>query len=93
MTIAEQQGEHERMKAEEAIAAAVPPGEIQSVRVELGEEHSGDPSLWVIFRIHPEAATDLSWIKKYSAYSTKLTLKLIDSGLKRFPYTRLERAA
>jgi hypothetical protein len=93
MTIAEQQDEHEKATAEELIATTQPFPGVESVRVELGEDHTGDPSMWLIFRIRPGSEVDETWIRAFSEYSTKLGLKLIHSGLTRFPYTRLEPAA
>ena len=93
MTLTEEQGEREKTSAEELIAATDPFPGVESVRVELGEDHTGDPSMWLIFRIRPGSQVDESWIQAFSEYSTKLSLKLIHSGLTRFPYTRLEPAA
>ena len=86
-------GEDEKKMAEQIIATTAPFPGVGTVLVELGEDHSGDPSMSLIFRIEDGVAIDESWIRRFNEYSTALTLKLIHSGLKRFPYARLEPAA
>ncbi len=49
--------------------------------------------MWIVFRLEPGFLPDEAWVKTFSGYATDLCLKLIQSGLVRFPYTRLERAA
>jgi hypothetical protein len=93
MTIAEEQGEYEKTTAEGLIATTQPFTGVESVRVELGVDHTGDPSMWLVFRLRPGLNVDAPWVRAFSEYSTKLSLKLIHSGLTRFPYTRLESAA
>lgn len=89
----EEQGEREKASAEEIIAASKPFPGIETILVELGEDHSGDPSMSLVFKIRDGVTIDESWIRAFNEYATKLTLTLIHSGLKRFPYTRLEPAA
>lgn len=88
----EEKGEQERVAAEQFIAANPPFAGVESVRVELGEDHSGDPSIWLVFRLRPGLEGDEAWVKAFTDYSTRLTLNLLSSGLSRFPYTRLESA-
>ena len=49
--------------------------------------------MWLVFLIGPGVNADELWGRAFNEYSTKLSLKLIHSGLTRFPYTRLQRAA
>jgi hypothetical protein len=93
MTTTEQVGEQEKAKAEAMIAATPAFGGVEAVSVELGEDHTGDPSMWIIFRLRAGFKTDDAWFREFSDYSTQLSLKLLHSGLTRFPYTRLESAA
>jgi hypothetical protein len=93
MTTAEDQGEQEKAAAEAIIAATPNFIGVDNVHVELGEDHAGDPSMWLVFHLRPGLTPDESWVRAFSDYSTKLGLKLIHSGLTRFPYTRLEPAA
>jgi hypothetical protein len=85
--------EQEKAKAEAIIASTPQFAGIESVHIELGDDNSGDPAMWLVFRIRPGVIADEPWIQAFSEYSTKLGLKLIHSGLTRFPYTRLEPAA
>ncbi len=93
MTTMDDNAQLEKQKAEELIASAPAFAGVESVRVELGEDHSGEPSLWLVFKLRPELQADDSWFRAYIEYSNRLSLKLIHSGLTRFPYTRLESAA
>jgi len=86
-------GEDEKKIAEQIIATTAPFPGVRTVLVELGEDHSGDPSMSLIFKVEDGVVIDEGWIQQFNAYATALTLKLIHSGLKRFPYTRLESAA
>ena len=89
----EHNGEEEKAAAEALIAADPKFPGIESTHVELGADHTGDPSMWIVFHHDPDLTVDESWIQAFSEYSTKLSLKLIHSGLQRFSYTRLQPAA
>lgn len=93
MIISEDDGQQEKAKAEALIAETPIFDGVDRIHVELGEDHDGDPSMWLVFHLRPGLNVDVSWIRAYNDYSTKLGLKLIHSGLARFPYTRLEPAA
>lgn len=93
MTATEELGEREKQAAEAIIATTQPFTGVENIRVELGEDHSGDPSMWLVFRLRHDLQADEDWVKSFSTYSTDLTLKLLQSGLTRFPYRRMERAA
>jgi hypothetical protein len=90
---AEEQGEREKAEAEALIAATPNFVGVEKVRVELGEDHTGEPAMWIVFQLRPGATVDGGWVEAFSDYSTKLCLKLLHSGLTRFPYTRLEPVA
>ncbi len=93
MTTSDQQDEHERNAAESLIAETPRFDGVDTVRIELGTDHTGDPSMWIVFQLQPGLAVDASWVKAFNEYTTKLSLKLLHNGLTRFPYTRLEQAA
>lgn len=90
MTV-EEHGEQEKAQAAALIAATPRFEGIETVSVELGDDHTGDPSMWVEFHLRAGLDVDEPWIQEFNNYSTKLGLKLIHSGLSRFPYTRLEQ--
>lgn len=93
MTTVEEQGELEKAKAEQILAAEPKFSGVETMTVELGEDHTGDPAMWVVFHLRPGFEADTSWVESFSDYSTKTVIKLIDSGLSRFPHTRLEQTA
>ena len=93
MTLVDEQGEREKEIVEQLLSSTPPFVGVDRVDVELGDDHTGDPSLWLVFRLHPELQSDVPWVEAFTTYSTDLTLKILKTGLTRFPYTRIERAA
>jgi len=93
MNTAEDQDQLEKSKAEQ-FAAEVPrmPG-VEDIRVELGEDNTGDPAMWLVFRLSANLKFDLDVARQFNAYAAIIQTKILHSGLTRFPYTRLERAA
>ena len=71
----EQEGEQEKRSAEALIASTPPFPGIESVHVELGEDHTGDPSMWLVFLIGPGVNADELWGRAFNEYSTKLSFK------------------
>jgi hypothetical protein len=93
MTVAEDQGQLEKRKAEQIIADTPLLDGVDSISVELGEDHTGDPAMWLVFHLQHDLAVDDSWLKRLNEFSHQLGMRIIHSGLSRFPYTRLRRAA
>jgi hypothetical protein len=93
MTVTEEQGQLEKEKAEQIIADTPLMEGIESVSVELGDDHTGDPAMWLVFNLRPDLDATEQWHKRFSEYSREIDMRIIHSGLTRFPYTRLKRAA
>lgn len=94
MAVAEDQGQFEREQAERFIAETPMPEGVQAVRVELGTDHTGDPAMWLVFSLGRDLDfADGATLNKFLDYSALLQTKILHSGLVRFPYTRLEKAA
>jgi len=93
MSVAEDQGQLEKAKAEQIIADTPLMDGIESVSVELGEDHTGDPAMWLVFQMQGDLEPSDQWLKHFIDFSHQLGLRIIDSGLKRFPYSRLRHAA
>lgn len=89
----EEQDQQELERAESLISEASPFVGIESMHIELDEDSTGDPSMWIVFRLKPGFRGDVSWVQEFTEHSTKLRRKLLNSGQKRFPYTRIERPA
>ncbi len=95
----EEQDNLEKAKAEQIIAETPLMEGIESVSVELGDDHDGDPSMWLVFNLEPDFRpkhnfeADKQWFERFHDYSGRIDTKIIHSGLTRFPYTRLRRAA
>ena len=93
MNVSEDQGQLEKEKAEQIIADTPLMDGIESISVELGDDHTGDPAMWLVFHMRGDLATDDEWLKRFNEYSGQIDMRIIHSGLTRFPYTRLRRAA
>ena len=91
--ITDAQDKHEQEQAESLLADVIPFIGVESMRVELGEDFTGDPSIWIVFRLRKDFRGDVPWVRAFAEHSTKLTIKLINGGVSRFPYTRIERSA
>ncbi len=84
------QDQAEKAKAEEFIADTPRLEGVDSVTVELGEDHTGDPAMWLVFHTHKDDEVDSAWIRQFIDYAAIIQTKILHSGLTRFPYTRLE---
>lgn len=98
MTIAEYQAQFEKDQieketAEQIIAATPLMNGVERITVELGDDHSGDPAMWLIFHLEAGLNADEPWLIRFNEFSGLLGQRMIDSGLTRFPYTRLRNAA
>jgi hypothetical protein len=93
MTVTEEQGQLEKEKAEQIIADTPLMDGIESIGVELGDDHDGDPSMWLVFYMRHDLNPDDSWLIRFNEYSGQLGMRIIHSGVTRFPYTRLRHAA
>jgi len=80
----------EKAKAEEFVADTPMMEGIERVRVELGEDHTGDPAMWLVFSLRPDVKFDMEMAKRFNEYAAVIQTKILHGGLKRFPYTRLE---
>jgi hypothetical protein len=83
----------EKEKAEQFIAETPLMDGIENVRVELGEDQTGDPAMWLVFRLQPGLKFDNEMARRFNEYAAVIQTKILHSGLTRFPYTRLEQAA
>ncbi len=89
----EDQGEIEKQKAEQIIADTPLMDGLESISVELGDDFTGDPAMWLVFYMRSDLKADDDWLKRLNQYSHLLGMRIIHSGITRFPYTRLRRAA
>ena len=93
MNVAEDEGQLEKAKAEQIIADTPLMDGIESVSVELGEDHTGDPAMWLVCYMRKDLKPDDHWYGKFNEFTHQLGMKIIHSGLVRFPYTRLRYIA
>jgi hypothetical protein len=90
MVVTEDLAQIEKAKAEQFIAETPMMEEVEDANVELGEDHSGDPAMWLVFRLRSDAKFDLDMAGRFNDYAAIIQTKILHAGLRRFPYTRLE---
>jgi hypothetical protein len=93
MKVTEDQSQAEKEKAEQLIANFPLMDGVDHISVELGEDNTGDPAMWLVFHLQKDLEADVPWIQSFNEYSGKIQTSILHSGLTRFPYTRLEQAA
>jgi hypothetical protein len=93
MAVTEDQDQFEKERAEQIIADTPLMDGIESISVELGDDYGGDPAMWLVFYMRRDLEADDQWLERLNKYAQSLGMKIIHSGLTRFPYTRLRRAA
>jgi hypothetical protein len=91
MTVAEEQDQFEKEKAEQFIAETPPMPGVEPIRIDFGRDHTGDPSMWLVFRVSPDLDFDWDAAGRFNEYVGVIQTKILHAGLKRFPYTRLEQ--
>jgi hypothetical protein len=93
MNVSDEKDLAEKEKAEQFIAETPLMEGVENVRVELGEDQTGDPAMWLVFRLRPDLNFDMETARRFNEYAAVIQTKILHSGLTRFPYTRLEQAA
>jgi len=93
MNVVEDQGKLEKAKAEQIIADTPLMDGVERITVELGEDHTGDAAMWLVFFTNRDLKPDDNWYDRFNEFSHQLGMRIIHSGLTRFPYTQLRQAA
>jgi hypothetical protein len=86
-------GQLDKVKAEQLIAETPLMDGVEEVRVELGEDWTGDPAMWLIFRLRKDIEFDSRMVRKFNEYAAIIQTKILESDISRFPFKRLERVA
>lgn len=93
MDIAEDTALAEKQQAQQLISSMKLMSELQEVHVETGSDWTGDPALYLTFRMKHDVDIDTELIKRFTKFAGEVQTRLLHSGIRRFPYTRLEQAA
>lgn len=94
MEISDLSSEQEDQIRTEAILKATPlPPEIESMSIELKNDHTGVPSMYLSFEVRGDVDLGAEKIDQLSRYMTGIVDKLLRSGISRFPYASLDQAA
>jgi hypothetical protein len=93
MTTAEDEALLEKASAEKIIADTPLFEGVDSISVEIGNDYDGDPAMWLNFHLTANLEPSKDWFTRFVEYDNKLGLRIVHSGLKRFPYSRLRTAA
>ena len=83
----------EDAKVRGVLDALVLPPEIESVNVETRPDSTGDPGLYVIFGVKGDANLDDEAVRRLTAFTSDVTVRLLQAHVSAFPYTLLQQAA
>jgi hypothetical protein len=81
----------ERVK--EILARFQLPDEIEGIDTRFGRDHTGDPAVFLTFRVKDEAKIEREDIRRLSSFLAEITSALVNGGVGGFAYTRLDQAA
>jgi hypothetical protein len=83
----------DKAKAEELISTIPLMPEVESIDVELYQDHSGDPSFQLVFHVKRTVQLDDAFMDRFLDFSATVQTKILHSDLNRFPYKRIEQTA
>jgi len=69
------------------------PAEITDVTIDLRDDASGEPAVYLSFRVDQAVRLEEKDIARLSRYLAQVSFAVLDSGIARFPYTDLNQAA
>jgi hypothetical protein len=93
MAVMEDHDQAEKTLAEQFVAETPKMPGVERITVELGNDQTGDPAMWLVFHLQPGVVVSSDWARRFNEYAAVIQTKILHSGLRRFPYTRLEPAA
>ena len=71
---------------------ALPPG-VRKLEVELGEDSTGEPAVWIWFLIQPGFEPTKDRLARINDFARKVKTAISDAGVERVSYVRLRSAA
>lgn len=85
--------EQERERVRQVLDGFPLPPEIADVTIEMGNDSTGDPALWLHFNLKTEIQIKGEQITRLSRFIGEVQSSLLQSGISRFPYAYLDEAA
>jgi hypothetical protein len=94
MTIEQQntRQEEERLARQILAGLSLPP-EIERVEIELKDDSSGTPALFLSFVVTPDSKLTPESTPRLSRFMFDVAKEFLRSGIPRFPYVSLDQAA
>ena len=92
MAVQENTADAERAQAEAILAEVELLPEVREMRCEFMESSGGDPALKIVGVLKSKLALNEHEIKKIAGFISTVQMKLIHSGITRFPYPEVEQA-
>lgn len=75
------------------LAAVARPPDIQDIQIEFGEDHSGDPAVWIkLFVTGTLRPPSPQWETVFE-FSRRISQMLIEKRLRHWPYVRFQSIA
>jgi hypothetical protein len=69
------------------------PRGVRDLEVELGEDSTGEPAVWIWFLIEPGLEPTKDWLTRINDFARQLKTAIFDAGVERISYVRLRSAA
>ena len=85
--------EVDQQKVREILASLKLPKEIQSVDTEFRLDHTGKPSVTLIFNVSPGVPVGKKDIARLSNFLSGVVTRMLSADIGGFPYTRLRQAS
>lgn len=87
--ISETSFESDAALVDKVVASIARPPEVLDVTCEEGEDWTGNSVIWIWVIVRSEAKPSEEVIRRLGQYADALHWKLIDEGIKRWPFVRL----
>jgi hypothetical protein len=87
-SVGETSFENDAALVDKVLTEVTRPAEVLDVTYEEGEDWTGDPVIWIWVVVPRDVNPSHDRIRRLSDYAEKLHWKLLDSGVKRWPFVR-----
>lgn len=82
--------EKDEALVETALQEIPRPDDVRAVSYETGEDSDGNPSIWIWLATEKNNNPSPDLVRRLTAYSTEVRDWLLDHGVKRWPYVRIQ---
>jgi hypothetical protein len=80
--------DHDQAIIDSALAKITLPKGVVFVSAEFGEDHTGDPGVWLTFAADTNVPLNKKRVRELAEFSLAVSRALYDKGIERIPYVR-----